>query len=303
MKIEQLIVQHLYNNKKVTLQDIGTFFLSSDVNMPAESDKEMTMPANAIRFEFDKKAKQDDELISFIVTQTRKIKPLATSDLESYSILARQFINIGKPFPIEGLGILLKNQAGQYEFLQGQFINAKLDAAPALLKEKTEEEMSFSAIDREAPSNKKWMLYALFGFIVIVSVALYFFMKRDDKGNLEKVIPIAETAPAKKDSIVSVTDSSNKTALNSPDSIAASSQAKSNDGFTFKIVIKEYPGKLPAERAFTKLSSYGHKLLLYPKDSVIYKIAMPFTDPLSDTSRAKDSLRIFFGGEPYVEKN
>ncbi len=132
MKIEQLIVQHLYNSKKVTIQDIGSFTLSPDMPLPLDNEKDMNMPENAVTFQYNKKAVQDDDLIEFIVSQTRKIKPLATSDLESYSILAKQFLNIGKPFPIEGLGVLLKNQAGEYEFIQGTHINAKLDAAPAL---------------------------------------------------------------------------------------------------------------------------------------------------------------------------
>src|SRR5688500_4446408 len=136
MKIEQLIVQHLYNNKKVTLQDIGSFILSSNVSMPSESDKDGVMPDNAITFEYNTKATEDESLIDFIVQQTRKIKPLATSDLESYTILGREYLNIGKPFPIEGLGTLQKNQNGQYEFIQGNSVNARLQAAPAMLKEK-----------------------------------------------------------------------------------------------------------------------------------------------------------------------
>ena len=85
MKIEQLIVQHLYNNKIVTLQDIGSFVLSSSVLMPTESDKDGIMPDNAISFEYNAKAKEDESLIDFIVQQTRKIKPLATSGLVSMS--------------------------------------------------------------------------------------------------------------------------------------------------------------------------------------------------------------------------
>ena len=135
MKIEQLIVQQLYNSKKVTLQDIGAFTLSPDVMLPSD-EKEAVMPENAVTFIFDKKAKQDDDLIAFIVSQTRKIKPLATSDLESYSILAKQFLNIGKPFPIEGLGVLQKSQAGDYEFVQGQSINAKTGCRSCPLKRK-----------------------------------------------------------------------------------------------------------------------------------------------------------------------
>jgi len=56
MKLEQLIVQYLYNNKKVTLQDIGTFTLSSDVIIPADSEKETSLPLGSIEFEYNNKA-------------------------------------------------------------------------------------------------------------------------------------------------------------------------------------------------------------------------------------------------------
>jgi len=130
MKIEQLIVQFLYKNKKVTLQDIGIFYLSPDIIIPEDSDKETVLPENAIRFEYNTKAAQDEDLINYIVQQTRKIKPLATSDLESFTILGRQFMNIGKPLPIEGLGILQKNQLGGYEFIQGSSMNTRLEPQP-----------------------------------------------------------------------------------------------------------------------------------------------------------------------------
>ena len=61
--------------------------------------------------------------------------------------------------------------------------------------------------------------------------------------------------------------------------------------------------QVPAEKAFARYSSFGHKLLLYTKDSSIYKIAMPFTRPLADTLRTKDSLHTFFDTKTYVEKN
>jgi len=50
MKVEQLIVQYLYNNKKVSIQDIGIFTLSPDVIIPTESDKETSLPLNSIHF-------------------------------------------------------------------------------------------------------------------------------------------------------------------------------------------------------------------------------------------------------------
>jgi len=300
MKIEQLIVQQLYNSKKVSIQDIGTFTLSPDVALPSENDKDAVMPENAVSFIFDKKAKQDDDLISFIVSQTRKIKPLATSDLESYSILAKQFLNIGKPFPIEGLGVLQKTQAGDYEFIQGQSINAKLEAAPALLKEKTEEEISFSTPPREQPGTKKWLWIILFVLIAAAGATLYYFLKKDNKEEklAEQVTPVTDTL-AKKDSIIKTTDTASLIKPVVPDSTAA---VVKNDGYTFKVVIKEYQNKDVAQKAYDKYTTYGHKLLLYTLDSVTYKIAMPFNSPLSDTLHAKDSLRVFFNARTYIEK-
>ncbi len=293
MKIEQLIVQHLYNSKKVTIQDIGSFTLSPDMPLPLDNEKDMSMPENAVTFQYNKKAVQDDDLIDFIVSQTRKIKPLATSDLESYSILAKQFLNIGKPFPIEGLGVLLKNQAGEYEFIQGTHINAKLDAAPALHKEKADEAISFSTKALSPRDNRKWIYIFLILFIIAIVAVLYYFLTQGNKDNtVEKLVqsnPDSITVP--KDSII-------QPLKPAPDTTVA---ALKTDSTTFKIVIKEYPSKDAADRAFIKLSSYGHKLVIYPKDSFTYKIAMPFTSPLSDTLRARDSLKIFFGGRPYIE--
>src|SRR6218665_3853125 len=119
MKIEQLLVQYLYKNKSVGLQDIGKFMINPEVALPAEGDKDFSLPEDAISFEFDKKTPQDEGLVDFIKTQSGKIRSLAASDLESYSILTRQFLNIGKPLHIEGLGVLQKTQEGLYNFTQG----------------------------------------------------------------------------------------------------------------------------------------------------------------------------------------
>lgn len=98
MKIEQLLVQHFYKTREVTLQGIGTFSLSPDFVMPMENDKDASIPENAISFTYDSRAAEDDALINYIVEQTRKMKPLASADLDSYLVLGKQFLNIGKPF-------------------------------------------------------------------------------------------------------------------------------------------------------------------------------------------------------------
>ncbi len=298
MKIEQLIVQQLYNTKNVTLQDIGTFILSPDVAIPFENDKDSVMPLNAISFEYNKKALQDDELISFIVSQTRKIKSLATSDLESYTLLAKQFLNIGKPFPIEGLGILQKTQEGNIEFSQGHSINAKLESAPAILKEKNKEEISFSTQPRESSGKKWWIWVALFFIIAATTATIYYFLKNDNKESL--VVPVnktvSDTIDVTKDTVVLPLPVMNDTLKkNVPESVPAVNN--------LKIVINEHFTKESADKAFARITSFGHKVVIIKKDSAGYKIIMPFTRPLSDTMLIKDSLRQYFKAKTYVEKN
>lgn len=295
MKIEQLIVQQLYNSKSVTLQDIGTFILSPDVAIPFENDKDSAMPLNAIRFEYNKKAGQDEELISFIVSQTRKIKSLATSDLESYTLLAKQFLNIGKPFPIEGLGILQKTQEGAIEFSQGNSINAKLEAAPVLLREKSKEEISFSTPPRETPG-KQWIWVLLFFLIAATAATIYYFLKKDNKET--QVVPVNTTV---KDTTVIPKDTVVIAAPVAKDSLAKPVTAAVIN--SFNIVINEYNTREAADKAFARVTGFGHKVLILKKDSTVYKIIMPFSRSLSDTLHVKDSLRQYFKAKTYVDKN
>jgi hypothetical protein len=47
---------------------------------------------------------EDAELVIFIAENTGKMKSLVASDLDSNLELARQFLNIGKPYLFEGIG-------------------------------------------------------------------------------------------------------------------------------------------------------------------------------------------------------
>ncbi len=300
MKVEQLMVQYLYQHKKVTLQDVGSFFVAPGFDIQPDSDKEVVLPEGAIQFEYNSKALQDEGLIDFIVQHSRKIKPLATSDIESYSILSRQFLNIGKPLIIEGLGVLQKNQKGTYDFYQGHAVTSKMEAAPVAMREKQQEEISFSTKPREVSSSKNWMMGALLVFVLCTAGAVVYFMTRDNQD-----LPVSENNILLTDTATTpVGDTAGSrasgTSLVARDSVNRLPTA-SSDGFSFKVVLKEYQAKTAADKALAKLTTYGHKLLLTQKDSGLFKISMPFTTPLSDTLRAKDSLKRFFGGKPYIE--
>jgi hypothetical protein len=287
MKIEHLIVQHLYNNKMVSLEEIGSFFLSSNVSIP-ESDKEGVIPDNAISFEFNKKAGTDDALINYIVQQTRKIKPLAASDLESYTMLGRQFLNLGKPFHIEGLGTLLKTQDGIYEFKQGHSLSTKMEPIPAQLKEKTEEEIIFTTPARDHGARRKKSMLII-GSLVVIAASMFFILNRSSKE--DQLVPVtlnSDTAKVEKESVTLPADT-------------VSSRPLADTGF--KVVIREYTDSAKANRAYSRYRSFNFNVVLYTKDSIVYKLAIPYTSsPASlDTSRIKDSLNRFFDAKTYIE--
>lgn len=75
------------------------------------------------------------------------------------------------------------------------------------------------------------------------------------------------------------------------------------DGYTFKIVMTITNDFDEAQKAFNKWKSYGHKVILYTSDSIMYKVAEPFTLPLADTTRVKDSLnKYYYLGKATIER-
>jgi hypothetical protein len=298
MKIEQLLVQHFYITKQVTLQGIGTFTLTPDFVMPAETDKDIVLPENAVSFQYNPKATEDESLINYIVKQSRKMRPLASADLESYLMLASQFLNIGKPLKIEGIGMLEKNQSGEYQFSQGQFINTKVEDAEIKLKEKADENISFTNEAKPAAVNKK--LLAIIAAVLIIGAigwAVWYFLS-----NKKTAEPVAENTTEQVTPPVTDTTKKDTSALvqHKPDSIVTAPATATMPG-TFNVVIKKYPSLLLAQNAYNRLSKYGYKLQLYTADSITYKLAMPMALPLTDTIHAKDSVRILFGGKPSID--
>ncbi len=291
MKIEQLLVQHFYNNREITLQGMGTFTLSPDFVMPKENDKDAGIPDNAISFQYNARAVADEDLVTFIVQQTGKMRALAAADLDSYLVLGKQFLNIGKPFKFEGMGMLVKNQQGELEFTKGQTFHAKMESSPVALKEKRPDaEISFASESKSEGNSKKGLLIA--GIIIALGLmgtaAWYFFIKKSSPANDNTALTVnvdtlQNKAPAK--------DTANlKTIIPAP------------GGYTFKVVFLQTADSAVAVYRMNVQTARGHKVILYKTDSLIYSLAEPFTLPLSDTAHIKDSLnRFYYSGKGFIE--
>ena len=84
------------------LQGIGSFLLDKSIIIDEDSNKKhQEIGIEGVSFESNAATKEDPELVSFISSYTGKIKALASADLNSHLELAKQFMNIGKPFLFE----------------------------------------------------------------------------------------------------------------------------------------------------------------------------------------------------------
>ncbi len=290
MKIEQVLVHYLIKNKKLTLQGIGTFQLDASIPDSADTDKPVFIPENAITFDYNPRITEDEGLIDFIVEHTKKIKPLASSDLDSFLSLGRQFLNIGKPFNLPGIGTLEKLNSGVLAFKPGQLIAERME--PNRIRNDEEdgevhEESLFNDYQKERKTNNGGKMILMILLLIIIggivwAVWRYAFTKKETTESItstEGVVPVKDST-FKADSAT----------------IAQANQKKENisDTVSFNIVISEYHSQNVAKYRLQKLKQYHRNLILYTDDSVIYKIAEPFNLPLSDTTHILDSLNRFY---------
>ncbi len=291
MKIGQLIVQYLYNNKEVTLQEIGTFTLSKDIVFPAENDKDAYLPENAVQFHYNTRAGQDEGLIDFIVQTTRKIRPLATSDLESYSILGREYLNIGKPFFIEGLGTLQKADFGGYEFFQGHAINPRLEQQVHALKEKEENAISFSTPARARNNGRNWMIGIGALLLLLLVPASIYYLFREKKADNQNVPVIMQDSIAKRDSpiVVPMRDSS-----------PVQTSAPAFNDSSYIVAVKHYNTEAKAKNMLETFVGYGYKFEYEASDSTNHYLTMKINGPRADSTRVLDSLNRLFGVRSFI---
>ena len=335
MKIEQLIVQYLYQEKKVTLEGIGSFYLSPDISI-STSEEPVLLPENSIQFELNSKATADEGLIKFIVEKTRKFKPLAVSDLESFSILGKQFLNLGKPFLIKEVGSLLKNQNNEYEFTQATYIlsipettvntgnnqkeSSKSSKPP---KPKKQENIDFSAPSPVASKKKFIIPIVVLVFVVAAMIVLFVkFGSKNNKDVVEEKITTPETTQVVKNTPppppTPATAPVQDTLIPAKDTIAAmptppvptkdTAKPKPPKPVSlpivgYKVIVREYVDKESADKGMIALSrfEFGKNLILYAKDTNSFKIAVAVRSTYKDTTRVKDSLRNLFGKKTSID--
>ena len=294
MKLSQLLAQFLYTNKKLDLKDIGTFTLNSYEIPEADSGRTTKSEIQGtITFESNPTVKTDPELISFISMHTGKMKALAISDLESHLELAQQFMNIGKPFIIEGVGIITKTRDAQYQFSPGNFFAEKIkDKAVKEHVDEVEEVLDFKSVFLKEPQKINWRkpLIALFiilglGLVVLGGYLLY---KKTSRTETESAA-LTETEETKLASDTNVVKP-DSTTLQIPPPVPAN----------YKFVLDNFK-KNRAMQRFTQLKEIGWPVQMETKDSVDFKLYILLPVATTDSTRARDSLTLLNGCRVYIE--
>jgi hypothetical protein len=300
VKIAPLLAHYLYTNKRLDLPGIGTFLLSNSVSVEPENSKQSkNTELEGVSFESNPSIKEPSEdLIQYISTHSGRIKPLAAADLDSYLWLALQFINIGKPYLIEGIGSLTKINSGGFDFVPGQILTEKLKDIVAKEAE--------SMASRAADDNYKNIFYSkktktnwrkpVAILLVLAGIALaiwggYTVYKKTsaekDSGDNTDInkkkenIPQSDTATYQKDSVIKMLQ-------------------KTPEGKNKFILEVSDHGR--AMQRFNKLKNYLWDVQIETKDSVSYKVFMLLPVVGADTTRVKDSLSMLNGKRVYIER-
>lgn len=204
MKLDHLLAPYLYRYKKLNLPGIGTFEADASTTAPEDNDKHHTL-VQGVTFTSSSNPEPDNELIDYIKTHTGKMKPLAMADLESYLMLIKQFLNIGKPFYIEGIGTLQKTTDGSLKFAPGEYISSKpenstQEHAATAKRKPAADNVSHTA--GRSNSRKALLTFITIATIVLIGWGGYYLYEinaNDEKEEIPSatpVMPMQDTSPA-----------------------------------------------------------------------------------------------------------
>ena len=287
MKLAPLLAQYLYTNKRLDLPGIGSFLLDPSVNI------EPGKPVNTEAISFERKisVKEVPDLINFISANTGKMKALAAADLDSYLQLALQFLNIGNPFLLEGIGRLVKESSGQFVFLPGDTTQEKLKEYTAReISATSSAEESFNRYEDEKKKRDWKTPVTVFFLLAGIGLAIwagYRISKKSTAGNKTVI-------ENKKEESFPVNDS----VLFQKDSAIKPQQALTSGNYKF---VLEIANRKRAFERFEKLKSYQWNIQMETKDSVQYKLFVMIPAPITDTTRLSDSLTALNGRKVYIE--
>jgi hypothetical protein len=295
VKIPSLLAQYFYSNQRLELPGIGSFVLDASAISAFQSTKQRSLILEGVSFESNVSLKESPELIAFIAEKTGKMKSLASADLESHLQLAQQFLNMGKPFSFEGIGILSRIKPGEFEFTPISVPTEKVkeyttaEAVPSDAKEEPSTRYeSFLSVPK---TNFEWKKPVV-GLILLCGVGLaiwggYVISQKNKKKGVNIAAQQIVQEPITSDT------------LQKTDSIAPPGQTIISPESNYKYVLEIAKSKRAFKR-YNQLKTIRWNVELETKDSIQYKLYM-LLPSIADTTRTLDSLTVMTGRKVYIE--
>jgi hypothetical protein len=298
MKIANLIPLYLAQMKNIELQGLGRFTFNGEEAILSQED--IVFPEGSLQFEADSRTGLSEDLIRYLMEKSGKVRSLVISDLDSFIQLGIQFLNLGKPFEIPGIGQVKRNGNGKFEFMQGPPLRTKIELREPSNRETTSQEnnISFRSEKKKAETfrhKNRVIAISILAVFLITYLLIECNRKTTETGN--KVKLTAREVPAEK-AILNTTPPSQAIAVDSTNPAIDSSMQLMPRGF--RIVVKEYNSYSRA-LAFKRLLERNHEVIVFTGDSIHFKVAIPFDEPVTDTTRIRDSIRSILGIPVYVE--
>ncbi|MCX6316988.1 MAG: hypothetical protein NTW29_06840 [Bacteroidetes bacterium] len=317
MKIAPLLAHYLYTHQQLDLPGIGSFKLQS--NSIADTDQNRQgkpVMLEGVSFEYDAATRQSPDLIAYIASQTGKIKALAAADLDSHLELAKQFLNIGKPFLFEGIGSLSKLQGGGFSFSPGHMLfsdkpkETVAKDSPAILTEEPASDYRSIFYNKKTKANwkKPVVILLLLGGIILAVWGGYKIYKKTTSRhkpqlNTEPVVDTNKTVVLPDTTTPATIPASGDTSNTIPVNPAPAPTPVSTPSGNYKFVV-EVADKKRALSRFKYLQSIKvSNIQLETADSVTFKLffILPATAQTADS--IKNMLKRNYNpkGDVYVE--
>ncbi|WP_416437645.1 hypothetical protein [Phnomibacter sp. MR] len=295
MTVEQLITLFVYQHGEISLQGIGHIRLLDAVPDAEYIQKNKSVPITGIEFKHVKTAATSPDFIRFYATQRGKIASLAENDIEAYLSMAVQFLNIGNPFEIKGLGALAKNKDGVLSLTPGYFLAIKAEEAMGKLKERHVEDPAHhgpgAAYDEEkrnrmSPQTKGILAIVLLVLLVVVGWWMYkAFVATPETASTESLSPVNT------DTLVAQQVDSAATAQPAP-ALPDSLQPRN-----WKVIFRETSNVKKAivlNQFDTLKQQLKTPVYLETTDSVRFTFYTLSSSAVKDTAQLRDSLRRYF---------
>jgi hypothetical protein len=309
--IDQLITQFVYQHGEISLQGIGTIKLLDAIPDSEYLQKHKLTPIQGLEFIHQKTAVTTPAFVQYYAEQRGKIAPLAEKDVASYLNTALQFLNIGNPVELKGLGTIAKQKNGTLVMTAGYFIAPKDDRPAPKFRERYQKTAADYAAEKAAEQQtaqrNKTLRGVLMALAAVAVLAIGWWIYKSGMGGE------ADTTVAATDSGLSASDLNVDTSALRPlipdttmqvanESVASTPAAgDTNTLYNWKAIVLKISSRRRADSLYNaKYKTYAMPMELDSANG-LYRIVTRFQARTVDTAAKKQYYQAFFARSIDIE--